>query len=323
MRAAVAAPRARATRCASIRRPRSCARWYAACDLLLMTSGFEGVPYVIFEAHRHGRCRWWRRRCRATASCSNGDGGIADRVRAIRAAYTYRARAAHRRPRSAATGSASAAAARVLEDFSLRADGRGSRAALRAAPGDRHASGAPPRRHGRRSSRRARSASGPAHCAGPPLVSVVIPSLQPRPLPRWSALASIRGADLPARSRSIVVDDASTDAGHRPSARLSSSSGTSVTRDPPGAATAVRARARNVGIELGAGPLRAPASTPTTCCFPMPSRRSSRSSPEAGETIGFIYPNHPVLRQPRGLLRGSGLQPRPAADAATTATPAR
>ena len=25
-------------------------RWYAACDLLLMTSLFEGVPYVVYEA---------------------------------------------------------------------------------------------------------------------------------------------------------------------------------------------------------------------------------------------------------------------------------
>jgi glycosyltransferase involved in cell wall biosynthesis len=29
---------------------RELARWYAACDLLLMTSVFEGVPYVIYEA---------------------------------------------------------------------------------------------------------------------------------------------------------------------------------------------------------------------------------------------------------------------------------
>jgi glycosyltransferase involved in cell wall biosynthesis/GT2 family glycosyltransferase len=29
---------------------RDLARWYAACDLLLMTSVFEGVPYVVYEA---------------------------------------------------------------------------------------------------------------------------------------------------------------------------------------------------------------------------------------------------------------------------------
>jgi glycosyltransferase involved in cell wall biosynthesis len=29
---------------------RELARWYAACDLVLMTSGWEGIPYVVYEA---------------------------------------------------------------------------------------------------------------------------------------------------------------------------------------------------------------------------------------------------------------------------------
>jgi len=33
----------------SILQGRELARWYSACDMLLMTSVFEGVPYVVYE----------------------------------------------------------------------------------------------------------------------------------------------------------------------------------------------------------------------------------------------------------------------------------
>ena len=177
--------------CCSIPPTSELPRWYAACDVLLMTSVFEGVPYVVYEAMAMGLPSWrpalpgQRRaaRRRPAGSSSRATTSPATRTRWPACSRTAAgARSSGRAGASACSGALLAAAdggtstARLYDECSARA-----RAARR--------TGTP----GRRSRR---SASATAVCYDTPLVSVIVPCFN-----HGRYLARVRrggaGADLP------------------------------------------------------------------------------------------------------------------------------
>ena len=263
--------------------PTSDARpWYAACDLMLMTSAYEGVPYVIYEALAMG-VPVVAPALPGNRELMDGDGGVlidsrdpdeyADALERLAADPGLRGRLAGSGRR------------RMLEDFSLRqmAD-RHERLYERLLDGRR-------RRGRRRPVAAARTFPEPVRfrtrpSRGRPLVSIVMPSHNHGRFLE-GALQSIAEQDYP-NLETIVVDDASTEPdtdqlmdelARRPGVRVirqSRNSGPSA--------------ARNAAIEVAEGryilPLDADNRLLPTAVGSLVDQLAG-----AGETVGFIYPN--------------------------------
>ena len=209
-RAAIARARPRRRRRASTRPPPSSPRWYAACDAAADDERVRGRPL---------------RRLRGDGDGAAGRrAGAARQRRAARRRRRRAGRAARRRRRlrrraapswsttaSAARRSAPRPRARAASDFSLAARWRDAheralrRPARARAPPAPAGGGDPRRARERRSGCRSRRARA-RHAAR----LGDRPVLQPRPLPARVPRRDPR-ADATRRSRSIVVDDASTD----------------------------------------------------------------------------------------------------------------
>lgn len=252
-------------------------RWYAACDALLMTSVFEGVPYVIFEAMAMG--------IPVVAPALPGNRELLDPDGLIE-------------PRDSVDAYA-AALERLAEDETHRAAlGRDLRSRVR----ERFSLQRMAADHGALYDRLLESedeaeAKAPVPPAPPirfvdrplhgfPLVSVLVPHFnQGRFL--GECIDSIRAQTYPA-VETIVVDDASS--GSESKAVLeqleAADDVTLVRLDANGGPS----RARNVGIDHCSGRYVLPVDADNVL-LPDALERLVEQLSAAGEEIGFVYPN--------------------------------
>jgi glycosyltransferase involved in cell wall biosynthesis/GT2 family glycosyltransferase len=256
-------------------------RWYAATDVLLMTSVFEGVPYVVYEAMAMGRP------IVAPALAGNvelmGDeGGALIEPRDDVDAYVDHLVGLIRDPeRRRQIGEASRA--RALERFSLRRMA-GEHADLydrlldeRPLP-EPDESGIPPLPEPLRFTRR------PVY--EQPLVSVIVPCYNHGRYLR-ACLESIERQTYPA-IETIVVDDGSTDPQTRELlGELETEPGLRVLRmERNGGPSA----ARNAAIDLARGRYVLPVDA-DNLLLEDAVELLVRQLQSAGEEVGFVYPN--------------------------------
>jgi glycosyltransferase involved in cell wall biosynthesis/GT2 family glycosyltransferase len=181
---------------------RELARWYRAADLLLMTSRFEGVPYVVYEALAMG--------VPAVVPALPGNVELIDGVGGTLVGRHDRARAYADAleplvsDRDLRVRVGKAGRARVLDRFSLRqmADRHGELY-------DRLGEVGPPRDFGPEVDPSTQISLASRPSTGTPLVSVVTPCFNHG---RWlrECVAAIRAQTYP-ELEMIVCDDASTD----------------------------------------------------------------------------------------------------------------
>lgn len=258
------------------------ASWYASCDILLMTSVFEGVPYVAYEAMAMGLP------VVAPAlpgmvelSAGNGDFLVEPRhdvegyVRAVHAL-------ANSRDLRIETGSRSRK--RALGDLSVRAMARSHEkmydellAARSAVPEPRP-----------RNSKVDQSASVRLYRPrrGTPLVSVIVPCFNHGRYLR-ECIDSIRRQTY-GHTEIIVVDDASTD-GHTLGEidALERAADIQVIRMPENAGPGT---ARNAALDRLQGSFVLPVDA-DNLLLPDAIERLLGQLREAGPVVGFVYPN--------------------------------
>jgi len=254
-------------------------RWYAACDAVLLTSVYEGVPYVIFEAMAMGVPVVAPALPGNVELLGAGGEGLVE-------------------PRASVAGYADVLAGWASDSDALASRGRemrqraSDRFSLRRMASDHGelyeelavvARPAPPSR--------ADDLLPPARfldrpIAGTPLVSVLVPHFnQARFLAE--CVESIRAQTYPAIEL-IVVDDASTEA----EADLALAQ-----LEAGGDATVIRleenggpSRARNAGLERCGGRYVLPVDA-DNLLLPNAVENLVAQLSEAGEEVGFIYPN--------------------------------
>jgi glycosyltransferase involved in cell wall biosynthesis len=254
-------------------------RWYAACDILLMTSAFEGVPYTIFEAMAMG--------LPVVAPALPGNRElVADGDRLVD-------------PRDSVEGYV-AALAKLLGDESHRsALGREGRARMRERfslqrMADDHsklyeellAGSEPPAAAPDGDAARPIIRFRDRQLFGTPLVSIVVPHFnQGRFL--VECIQAIRAQTYP-EIEVIVVDDASTDGDAREALRaVEAHDDVMVVRC---AENGGPSRARNVGIDRASGRYLLPVDA-DNLLLPDAVENLVAQLSTAGEEVGFIYPN--------------------------------
>ncbi len=264
---------------------REIARWYAACDVLLMTSVFEGVPYVVFEAMAMG-LPVVAPALPGNVELLGGEGGALveprDDVAAYAEALRTLVRDGGRRRRVGADSRR-----RMLEGFSLQqmaaAHGR-LYDGLLAAPApevsaDAVASPAP-----EQAPEPIRLRTRPPR--GTPLVSAIVPCFNHGRYLR-ECLASIERQTYPA-VETIVIDDGSTEAETLALlAELEHSGGVRVIRQPHNAGPSA---ARNAGIDAAAGRYVLPVDADNILLDDAVEQLVAQLQ-SAGEQVGFVYPN--------------------------------
>jgi glycosyltransferase involved in cell wall biosynthesis len=258
--------------------------WYAACDILLMTSVFEGVPYVVYEAMAMGLPIVAPRLPGNAELMGEGCGQLIhprDEVGSYVAALgRYAASADERR----AVGRESRARVRALFSLERMAAEHGRLyddllAARRARPQPPQPAPARPpaepiRLRGRPSRER-------------PLVSIVVPCFNHgRHL--LECLASLRAQTYP-ELQVIVVDDGSTEAETREVMdRLEAGEdGVELVRMP---ANSGPSAARNAGLARVRGRYVLPVDA-DNLLVPDAVERLVEHLREADERVGFVYPN--------------------------------
>jgi glycosyltransferase involved in cell wall biosynthesis len=264
--------------------------WLSACDALLMTSVYEGLPLVLFEAMAMGLPSV-APALPANAELMGDAAGFLVSPRDDVAAYVAAlSRLIEDPARSAAIGAS--ARARVQAGFGLQemADQHGAlydaiaeRRRARAKPpaqekdersGDEHVERLPPLRFRTRV------------VGEQPLVSIVIPCFEHG---RWlpEALASIAAQDYPA-IQTIVVDDRSQDAATLALLdELEAGSDVEVVRMPVNGGPS---RARNAGLERVRGRYVLPVDADNVL-LPHAVTALVAQLASANELVGFIYPN--------------------------------
>jgi glycosyltransferase involved in cell wall biosynthesis len=256
------------------------ARWYAACDLVLMTSVFEGVPYVLYEGMA------MRVPAVVPALPGNGEllsegGGLLVSAREDADAYaealTRLANSAEEREALGAQGrrvvlerhslhEMARAHAELYEELIKRApaDGRPSPAAREAAP----------------------ISCGGRPTTGRPLVSVIVPCFNHG---RYleECLESIARQTYPA-IETIVVDDSSYDPDTIAAIeRLAGNPDVQVVRLPVNSGPSA---ARNAGVARARGRYILPVDA-DNLLLPDSVERLVTHLQSAGAEVGFIYPS--------------------------------
>lgn len=254
-------------------------RWYAACDAVLLTSVFEGIPAVVFEAMAMG--------VPVVAPALPGNvellgrdyEGLIERREEAGEYAAALARVAAARGNGDARGEAMRSRAR--ERFSLER--------MAAEHGELYAQLARARPPVEQAARPApaepiRFRNRPA--SGTPLVSILIPHFnQARFL--GECIESVRAQTYPA-VETIVIDDASTeDEAHALLDRLDRSDDVTVLRQSENRGPS---HARNVGVKRCAGRYIFPVDSDNVL-LPDAVERLVVQLSEAGEEIGFVYPN--------------------------------
>jgi glycosyltransferase involved in cell wall biosynthesis len=261
------------------------ARWYAACDLLLMTSVFEGVPYVIYEAMAMavpivapalpGNAELMDGDCGTLVTPRGHAHGYVDALARLISDEELRRRCGEH------------ARARVRERFSLKRmgeeHGRLYDELLALRSGDASA-----RSNGRAAPalpEPLRLRSRPSR--GAPLVSVIVPCFNHG---RYLAgcLDSIRNQTYPSLEI-FVVDDASTDPQTISRIEELERHATDVTviRMPENGGPSA---ARNAAIEQARGRYLLPVDA-DNLLTPDAVERLVNQLQAAGERVGFVYPN--------------------------------
>jgi glycosyltransferase involved in cell wall biosynthesis len=261
------------------------ARWYAACDLLLMTSVFEGVPYVIYEAMAMGvpivapalpgNSELMDGECGTLVSPRGHALGYADALARLISDADMRRRCGEH------------ARARVRERFSLKQMGE-EHGRLYDEVLARRAGDARPRSNGRAAPPLPdplRLRSRPSR--GEPLVSVIVPCFNHG---RYLAgcLDSIRNQTYPSLEI-FVVDDCSTDPQTISRIEELERHATDVTviRMPENSGPSA---ARNAAIARARGRYLLPVDA-DNLLTPDAVERLVNQLQVAGERVGFIYPN--------------------------------
>ncbi len=281
---------------------RELARWYAACDLLLMTSVFEGVPYVVYEAMAMatpivapalpGNCELMGDTAGLLVDPRDDAAAYAHAVCRLADDSPLRERLAHGARRRVSESFTLQGMARahealyddVLRDVTRRIERAPSEPRCPQAPiptiwdgppacGAAHAAAEPVRLAGR-------------PIGGQPLVSVIVPCYNHgRYLPE--CLNSILAQDYPALEV-VVVDDASTeDSTNAVLVEIESRERVTVVRQSQNAGPSV---ARNRGIAVARGRYILPVDS-DNLLLPGAITSMVEQLQSAGEQVGFIYPN--------------------------------
>jgi glycosyltransferase involved in cell wall biosynthesis len=258
-------------------------RWYAACDLVLLTSRFEGLPYVAYEAMAMA-VPLLAPRLPGLDELVTPDAGVliaadrdpepyADAIAALADDPARRERIGE------------AARSRVISEFSLKRMAAEHAALYEELLAERRPdAGAPEPRPAPSPSRRVAFRS--RRPGSRPLVSVIVPCFNHgRYLP--DCLDSI-GRQLYEQIETILVDDGSTDPETLAALELiEHDRAVSLVRLPvragPGAA-------RNVAIERAAGRYILPLDA-DNLLLPSAIDDLVEQLSNAGERIGFVYPN--------------------------------
>jgi hypothetical protein len=283
---------------------RELARWYACCDLLLMTSLFEGVPYVIYEAMAMA-LPIVAPALPGNLELMEGAGGLLIEPRDEAAGY---ARAVSRLidRRAERESLAMAGRSRVIESFNLRAIGdryaelyqklletraaagrtNGSSTLARAVTDSRHARSVPGA-DALRTERLKMGWSSTRPSRGHPLVSVIIPCFNHgRFLPECidSVINQSYGS-----LEVIVVDDCSSDSATiRVIGEIEDHPMIRVIRLPQNSGPSV---ARNCGIAEANGRYILPVDADNVL-LPNAVADLVEQIQSAGEWVGYIYPNY-------------------------------
>ncbi len=261
------------------------ARWYAACDLLLMTSVFEGVPYVVYEAMAMGvpivapalpgNAELMDEGCGTLVSPRGHVEAYVDALaRLISDADLRRRIGEHAR-------------SRVRERFSLQQMGRehGRLYDELLAVRDARLPAKCPARPPESTPEPLRLRSRPSR--GTPLVSVIVPCFNHG---RYLAgcLSSIREQTYP-ELEIFLVDDGSTDP--QTIARVDEierhADDVTVIRMPENGGPS---RARNAAVERARGRYLLPVDA-DNLLLPDAVARLVNQLQSAGERVGYIYPN--------------------------------
>ena len=261
------------------------ASWFAACDVLLMTSVFEGVPYVAYEAMAMGLPVVAPALPGNVELLGESSGALIEPRDDAEAYAQALAGLAADTEQRAAIGERSRA--RALGELSVRAMAESHERLYARLLGG-------PDRDGERQPVRIgplpaipESARLPARPRGEqPLVSIVLPCFNDgRYLP--DCLASLRTQTWP-NLEILVVDDASTDPGTIEFlAELEQAADVTVLRMEVNGGPS---RARNAALERVTGRYVLPVDA-DNMLLPDAVERLVAQLSEAGEDVGFIYPN--------------------------------
>ncbi len=252
-------------------------RWYAACDAVLLTSVFEGIPAVVFEAMAMG--------LPVVAPTLPGNvellGSEYDGLVEPRDSVEGYAAALARFAREDGGGSGEEMRERARQRFSLTrmADDHGELYEELAEPGS------PPGGNGvAEAEEPIRFVNRPV--AGTPLVSVLVPHFNQAGF--LGECVEAIGAQTYPEIETIVVDDASTQSDAGPVLdRLEGEAGVTVVRLGENGGPS---RARNAGLEHCSGRYILPVDADNVL-LPDAIEKLVGQLSEAGEEIGFVYPN--------------------------------
>lgn len=256
-------------------------RWYAACDAVLLTSVFEGVPYVVFEAMAMGLPVVSPALPGNVELLGAGDNGLVEPRDSVEQYVSALSRLAEDEGHRKAHGSRLRERARAR--FSLRQMAGAHEAAYEELVAGRrlsHAGDKGKRKLPEPIQLRRRSENGT------PLVSVLIPHFNQVRFLR-ECVNSIRAQSYP-EIEVVVVDDASDEEGAAAAlAELEDDSDITVVRM---AKNGGPSRARNAGLEHCSGRYIYPVDADNVLLPDAVANLVAQLS-EAAEDIGFIYPN--------------------------------
>lgn len=256
-------------------------RWYAACDAVLLTSVFEGVPYVVFEAMAMGLPVVSPALPGNVELLGADDDGLVEPRDSIEQYVSALSRLAEDEGHRKAHGSRLRERARAK--FSLR-----QMAGAHEAVYEELVAGRRPIRAGNNGKRQLPE---PIQLQrrpqdGTPLVSVLIPHFNQVRFLR-ECVNSIRAQSYP-EIEMVVVDDASAEAGTAAAlAELEEDSNLTVVRM---AENGGPSHARNAGLEHCSGRYIYPVDADNVL-LPDAVANLVAQLGEAAEDIGFIYPN--------------------------------